>query len=309
MQPGWFWIGLIVSCLAGSAAKADSLIDRTSSAPLSRGLFVPGENDTSDGMSAEGIIAFQSPGPAEGRFGDAEQISRELESIRDQPEFRRLRKEKPRPVENSELPQWLKDFWNWLTTSSDSSTDTPSLSFLGGVFQVLAYAVIAAICAAIIWLLVKAVQNYRTRYSQNSRPQKHFEEGETGLPPGDLPSDEYLRRAGEYAERGMIREAIGQLILGAMSRIERGKLIRFRRGLTHRDYLRAVRTRLVAHRAFRQIVAVYEPICFGRRSAAMEHYLSSLDDYKFGFLQSFDEPAATPGNSPPAGAILDGAQS
>ncbi|MBS0266690.1 MAG: DUF4129 domain-containing protein [Planctomycetes bacterium] len=249
------------------------------------------------------VIAWQTADPAAGRFGDQNDISRELERIRDQPEFRRLRKSKPRPVAETKTPQWLEDFWDWLT--SRKMGDGPSLSVLGAILQVIAYAVVALIAAGIIWLLVKAVQRYRAKYSLRIRGNKQFEEGEAGLPPGDLPSDEYLRRAAEFAERSMYREAIGQLILGAMSRIERANLIRFRRGLTHRDYLRAVRSRAVPHQALRQIVTVYEPICFGRRPAQREHYQTSLDGYQTGFLQSFDEataPRQTPLASPTASA-------
>jgi hypothetical protein len=70
-----------------------------------------------------------------------------------------------------------------------------------------------------------------------------------------------------------------------MSVTERGGLIRFRRGLTHRDYLRALRARAPQYQAFRTIVAVYEPICFGRRPAEISHYHTSLDGYETGFRQ------------------------
>jgi hypothetical protein len=81
----------------------------------------------------------------------------------------------------------------------------------------------------------------------------------------------------------MFREAIAQLILGAMSFTERSGLIRFRRGLTHRDYLRALRGRNEQHRAMRTMVAVYEPICFGRQPAQVLHFRTSLDGYQTGF--------------------------
>ncbi|HLJ12281.1 MAG TPA: DUF4129 domain-containing protein, partial [Planctomycetaceae bacterium] len=111
-------------------------------------------------------------------------------------------------------------------------------------------------------------------------------EGESDIPPGDLPADEYLRRAIELAGKGMFREAIGQLILGAMSRTERSGLVRFRRGLTHRDYLRALRQRPQQHQAFRSIVGIYEPICFGRRPADVDHYQASLEGYEIGFKEA-----------------------
>src|SRR5262245_35995887 len=222
--------------------------------------------------------AARAEGPADDRFGDPEQIRRDIDEIMAQPEFRRLRVEAPKPP--AETPAWLKKFWDWL--ESLFSKTGGSVSGLGTVLKWLAYAVLAAICALIIWLVVRAVNRYRGR-QHTGRRGRSFEEGEVDLPPGDLPADEYLRRAMELAERGMIREAIAQLILGAMSFTERNGLIRFRRGLTHRDYLRALRGQTGPHQALRTIVGVYEPICFGRRPAHIDHYRTSLDGYQTGF--------------------------
>jgi len=197
------------------------------------------------------------------------------------------------------MPEWLKKFFDWLGDLF-RGTDK-ALSGLGFIVQVLAYGVLAAICCLIIWLVVRAVNNYRERQTVAGRGRGSVEEGEGEIPPGDLPADEYLRRAAELAEKRLFREAIGQLILGAMSRIERSGLIRFRRGLTNRDYLRALRGRAMQHHAFRTIVGVYEPICFGRRSAQVEHYRTSLDGYQTGFQQPLPGDAMT-AREAPAGA-------
>ena len=78
------------------------------------------------------------------------------------------------------------------------------------------------------------------------------------------------------------REAMGQLVLGAMSYTERQGLIRFRRGLTYRDYLRALAGRASPREAFQSLVQAYEPVCFGRREATAEHYESVLAAYRTG---------------------------
>ena len=52
-----------------------------------------------------------------------------------------------------------------------------------------------------------------------------------------------------------------------------------------RDYLRAMGGRTREQQAFRQIVGVYEPICFGRRPAQIDHYRTSLDGYQSGFRE------------------------
>jgi len=212
-------------------------------------------------------------------------VEKEFEEIFAQPEFRGLRERKPQPVEpaRSESPTWLKDFFDWIESLFRGTGH--ALSGLGVVVQTLAYAVLAAVCALIIWLVVRAVNNYQRRQTGDGRAQGRVEEGEGEIPPGDLSADEYLRRAAQLAVQGLYREAIGQLILGAMSRTERSGLIRFRRGLTNRDYLRALRGRATQHQALRTIVDVYEPICFGRRAVAIEHYQTSLDNYQNGFQQ------------------------
>jgi hypothetical protein len=222
-------------------------------------------------------------------------IENEFDDIFSQSAFRGLREKKPQQAE-SEMPEWLKKFFDWVADLFRGTGNV--LSGLGTLVQILAYGVLAAICCLIIWLVVRAVNNYRERQTVGGRIRGSAEEGEGEIPPGDLPADEYLRRAGELADQGKFREAIGQLILGAMSRTERSGLIRFRRGLTNRDYLRALRGRAMQHHAFRSIVGVYEPICFGRRAAQVEHYRTSLDGYQTGFQQPLPADAVAMSQAP-----------
>ncbi len=233
-------------------------------------------------------VADESESP----FGNDEQVSREIEEILSGPDFRRLRSKAPEVPEppKGETPEWLKKLFEWLFGPHDAA-----VAGLGPVIVALSWAVVGAICAVIIWLVVRAVNNYRARHTIGGG-RRTYEEGEAEIPPGDLPADEYLRRAAELAANGLYREAIGQLILGAMSFTERGGLIRFRRGLTHRDYLRALRARAPQYQAFRTIVSVYEPICFGRRPAEIGHYQTSLDGYETGFRQPLllDDRGAAP---------------
>jgi hypothetical protein len=224
---------------------------------------------------------------------ESDQIPEEFGDIFSQSEFRGLREKKPQPAE-SEMPEWLKKFFDWLENLFRGSGN--ALSGLGTLVRILAYTVLAAICCLIIWLVVRAVNKYKERQTVGSRARGSFEEGEGEIPPGDLPADEYLKRAAEFAEQQQFREAIGQLILGAMSRTERSGLIRFRRGLTNRDYMRALRGRAMQHDAFRTIAGVYEPICFGRRNAQIEHYRTSLDGYLIGFQQPLPAVAAASHN-------------
>jgi hypothetical protein len=231
--------------------------------------------------------------PADDQFGDPEEVAKSFDEILSQPEFRRLRSKAPEiPDADLEAPGWLKRFLEWLGNLF-SGTGKAFLS-LGPLLKMLAWAILVAIACLIIWLVVRAVNNYRERHTIGMKRRRGYEEGEAEVPPGDLPADEYLRRAAELAAKGLFREAIGQLILGAMSRTERSGLIRFRRGLTHRDYLRALRGQSAQHQALRTIVDVYEPICFGRRPAQYDQYQSSLEGYQSGFRESLSSAAASP---------------
>lgn len=75
-------------------------------------------------------------------------------------------------------------------------------------------------------------------------------------------------------------------MLGAMSHIERQQLIRYRRGLTYRDYLTAVRRQESLFQGLRSMVRLYEPIGFGRRDATEDMFQQSLAEYRTGFRET-----------------------
>ena len=123
------------------------------------------------------------------------------------------------------------------------------------------------ICGLILWLIVKAIRDFeRSAPLETAVPHDRSPLGlEPAQAPGDLPADIYVAHAKLLAEQGNYREAVVQLLLGAMSRVERAGWVRFRRGMTVRDYLRAIRQHRPAYQGFRDIVRVCEPLCFGRR--------------------------------------------
>lgn len=219
--------------------------------------------------------------PAQPAEDDAA-IRKQLDEILAQPMFRRvhLRPSETQPTPDFTLPKWLEDLIESI------GNIFAWLAMLSVAWQVLAYSILGIIVAAIIWLFVKMLR----RASQSSvlkRPRT-FEEGgaEIDLCPGELPADVYVGRAEELAAQGRYQEAIGQLLLGAMSTTEREGLIRFRRGLTYRDYIRALRTREHTRSAFRTLVGIYEPLRFGHREARSEHYDTCLSEYRAGFAHA-----------------------
>ncbi len=178
----------------------------------------------------------------------------------------------------------------------DTSTDTDSSGFVpvigrtlsgifGPLFHVLAWISLFVICALIAFLIFKAIMNYEMSPKAGGilREQFHDTEETDDMSPGDLPSDVYVTRAKELAGQGRYHSAIGELVLGAMSQIERRGMLHYQRGLTHRDYLRAVRNKERQYRALGGMIRIYEPIGFGRREANRENYESTLTGYLVGF--------------------------
>jgi hypothetical protein len=76
--------------------------------------------------------------------------------------------------------------------------------------------------------------------------------------PGELPPAAYEARALKLAKTGDYRAAIRELLLGSMSWLERAALIRYRRGLTNRDYLRCIWRRQEKRTAYLATASQFE---------------------------------------------------
>jgi hypothetical protein len=142
----------------------------------------------------------------------------------------------------------------------------------------VAVAILGLLAAVIVRGILNRVPN------QAWRVQGGPEEGLAVMtPPGELPADEYVRRAMQYAAAGDHKAAIRELLLGTMSWIERAGLIRFRRGLSNRDYLRAVWRRPASRDSMSGIVDAFDRTYFGRRTATAEVFENCLELYRRGF--------------------------
>ena len=75
-----------------------------------------------------------------------------------------------------------------------------------------------------------------------------------------------------------------------MSWIERAGLIRYRRGLTNRDYVRCVWRRPSQRESMLATASSFELIWFGRRTPTEEMFVQCLA----GFQGAFREEEATP---------------
>lgn len=155
---------------------------------------------------------------------------------------------------------------------------------LGSLFHLIAYTALAIVAGLIVVLVARAVTEL-----MKSRRGRGLTNPVSAVPladdrsPGEVAADVYLQQALALAQAGRFREAVGQLVLGAMSSIERAQWIRYRRGLTLHDYLRSVRSRPPQYGGLQVVVQQYEPIEYGRRQATETTFNTALDGYRKGF--------------------------
>jgi len=179
-------------------------------------------------------------------------------------------------------------------TSRDASLPAGGASMLGGVFtmifQVIGWIVVAVVVVAMIFLIVQGLiglaswwRDREQEINESSRRTAVDNPLEPESSPGELPADVYVAKAHELASTGQFREAIAHLLLGGMSHLERNSVVTFRRGLTHRDYVRAVRSHPQYYRGLRGMVRLYEPLGFGRRTPTRAHFEQSLAAYEAAF--------------------------
>ena len=229
--------------------------------------------------------------PSGYEYQDEGLVAVALEETLSQPEFARLRAE-PVPEEEPEAsatPAWLDRFLRWLARAfwrddaGEEETSEQAFSLPGA--RPLIYAMALVILLAAVFFIVKSVLSI-------SRDKKILED-EAAVrvfgpesAPGELDPDEYWRRALAHGEKRNFREGMRELLLGAMSAAERRGLIRFRRGLTNRDYFYAVRG--PARESFGLIASAFEHVYFGRRDATAEAFRESCRAYQ----QSFREASA-----------------
>jgi hypothetical protein len=173
--------------------------------------------------------------------------------------------------------------------SEEVRVNTPSASsdFLVGLFgsaiSLVVAVVLAAVLAAIVALIVLGIRRWEReerRSAENETDVAIDEEAESAITPGERPADEWLAAARDAASAGRFDEALALLLLGAMSHAERSGLIRPRRGLTYRDYLRAIPRSSAWHPTLTALVNAYAPVGFGRRDATSAAFDTAVIPYE-----------------------------
>ena len=145
--------------------------------------------------------------------------------------------------------------------------------------------VVLIVAGLLIWLVAHIIK----RHQQD--PQRAGVPGisETGVvstvPPGEQAASAYESRALEYASRYDFSAAIRELLLGSMSWIERAGLIRFRKGLTNHDYVRAVWGQEHRRSAYLVTGSQFDLVFFGRRTATSEMFELCLTAFQGAFCE------------------------
>ena len=197
----------------------------------------------------------------------------------------------------------IGDFFQWLFSGQSSSkpntatTPPTSSSAQGsgdGFSQLLTATAILAIVAVLVVIIAMVVKSVDARKLQKENLLSDLADvlSDVVTPPGDLAASTYESRAINLAADGQHRLAIRELLLGSMSWIERGGLIRYRKGLTNRDYLRAVWRRHEKRRAFLATATQFEFVYFGRREPTVEMFEQCLNSFREAFHEEETPTAA-----------------
>lgn len=222
---------------------------------------------------------------------DPNRIRAEIHDVMNDADFRAVRDRAE--VDDSEptfLDRMLDDLARQSEDTSSSSTGrsrTGSSSGTADMFSklILLFIILAifAVLALIVFVIAKTVNFSSDKKSARPLAGAYANPLAVVAPPGETAVNEYERRALEMAASGDYGGAVRELLLGSMSWIERKGLIRFRAGLTNRDYLRAV-WRLDSQRtAFDNNSLEFEKIYFGRRSPTQSVFQSCLDHFRGAF--------------------------
>lgn len=192
----------------------------------------------------------------------------------------------------------IADFFRWLFSGFRSPGQTappptaPSGSFdwnfglgsLSSVFTIAMIAVIAVVLIVIIAMVVKSI-DAKKRSRENLLSDSDDVLSDVTSPPGELAASTYESRAVQFASAGNYRSAIRELLLGSMSWIERAGLIRYRKGLTNRDYVRSVWRRTDKREGYLTTASQFEFVYFGRRTPTAEMFETCLTSFQGAFSE------------------------
>ena len=215
---------------------------------------------------------------------ESKKVDEVFDQVLSDQEFRRLQ----RMSESSKPPGWLQRFLDWLFGPQDAQRreSSPWVEMLATFVYYLVWALAVTALAFVGWILLRAILRHLEDDAKFRKPTEVTAEQilELSHPPGELPSDEYERRALALAQTADYKSAVRELVLGSMSWIERAGLIRYRKGLTNRDYVRAIWRKQSERSSLEHIVRVFERAYFGRRTPDRASFELCLEHYQRAFI-------------------------
>jgi hypothetical protein len=202
----------------------------------------------------------------------------------------------------------IGDFFRWLFSGSGNRrvapppppAAPPTMPYTGGGFTfpdlsglgtVLIFVCVAAVIFVLIALIVKSIEA-RKKKASDGLDELGDALADITAPPGELAASTYEGRAIQMARDGNYRAAIRELLLGSMSWIERAGLIRYRKGLTNRDYVRSVWRRMDKREAYLMTATQFEYVFFGRRIPTAEMFEQCLTSFRGAFREEETPTAA-----------------
>ncbi|MFO1002868.1 MAG: DUF4129 domain-containing protein [Planctomycetaceae bacterium] len=198
----------------------------------------------------------------------------------------------------------IGNFFEWLFSGLRSPRGTtrppPAQNSTGsgfgflGITDLLTTLAIIAIIAILIVIIAMVVKSIDAKKQKRESLLSDLSDvlSDVVTPPGDLAASTYESRAISLAAGGDHRAAIRELLLGSMSWIERAGLIRYRKGLTNRDYLRCVWRRQDKRNAFLTTATQFEYVFFGRRNPTAEMFEQCLASFRGAFHEEETPTAA-----------------
>ncbi len=217
---------------------------------------------------------------------EASDVKETVKQVLADPEYRHLfQKLSTKDPSEQKLPQWLEDFLKWLFGGTNSRRTPASADEMIAFSTILFWIVVLIVAGMLITLLISLL-SFEEKDSASFLDQIADQEALAPTqPPGDLPTNEYERRAVLAAHAGDFRTGMRELVLGSMSWCERSGMIRYRRGLTNRDYVRAIWRLEDKRKSMLKIVSIFEYIFYGRRNATAKAFNVCLEEFRKSFSE------------------------
>lgn len=177
--------------------------------------------------------------------------------------------------------RWIGDFIEWMTKQGPK-TKNPGLGGLsiGSAIMPILYLLLAALVAALVWLVLRAWQRRGPReeiVAEAVTPMPDVADENVGAE--QLPEDGWVRLARDLLARGELRLALRAFYLASLAALAERNLITLAKFKSNRDYERELRRRAHALAevpvVFAENVSIFERVWYGLHEVTP----AMLDDF------------------------------